>query len=181
MAARHLQQFGHRVVVFLPKPGSKEIYKRLRKQCENAEIEILQSEDEFVGAWRDGKGFDVVMDAIFGEEDDHRTVVCHTLTSPHVGFSFHPPVRPPFATLLRALQTSSTPVVSIDIPSGWDVEQGPRPLEDTDGAQIDVLDPEVLLSLTAPKRGVRRFRVKGWEGAKKTRYRHFLGGRFVPP
>lgn len=91
------------------------------------------------------------------------------------GFSFHPPVRAPFATLLRSLQSSSTPIVSIDIPSGWDVEQGPQPLEDVDGQAIDVLDPEVLLSLTAPKKGVQVFGEKG-----KKEYRHFLGGRFVP-
>lgn len=66
VAARHLQQFGHHVVVFLPKAGSKDIYKRLRKQCGNAAIEVLEKEEDFVGAWKDGKGFDVVMDAIFG-------------------------------------------------------------------------------------------------------------------
>ena len=44
---------------------------------------------------------------------------------------------------------------------GWDVEQG-----NTSGIQ-----PEVLVSLTAPKMCARLFRGK----------RHFLGGRFVPP
>ena len=44
---------------------------------------------------------------------------------------------------------------------GWDVEQG-----NTSGIQ-----PEVLVSLTAPKMCARLFKGK----------RHFLGGRFVPP
>lgn len=44
---------------------------------------------------------------------------------------------------------------------GWDVEQG-RP---------DGLQPDMLISLTAPKKSASLFR---------GRY-HFLGGRFVPP
>jgi len=53
-------------------------------------------------------------------------------------------------------------VASIDIPSGWDVEQG-------DIHNIGIM-PEVLISLTAPKKCAILF--KGRE--------HWLGGRFVP-
>jgi hypothetical protein len=70
-------------------------------------------------------------------------------------------------------------VVSVDIPSGWDVENGPTVRDvdqkgeqkDAEGGQYKVpaLMPDVLISLTAPKLGVKAF--KG---------RHFLGGRFVP-
>jgi NAD(P)H-hydrate epimerase len=49
----------------------------------------------------------------------------------------------------------------VDIPSGWDVENGPQ-----EGC---IEDPEVLISLTAPKLCAKHF--KG---------RHFIGGRFVP-
>lgn len=85
---------------------------------------------------------DVVLDAIFG-------------------FSFQPPVRAPFDAALPLLAQSGLPIVSVDIPSGWNVERG-----NVDGVG---LDPDVLVSLTAPKEGVR-----GFAG------RHFLGGRFVP-
>ena len=54
-------------------------------------------------------------------------------------------------------------MVAIDIPSGWHVEQG-----DDAG---DGLRPEMLVSLTAPKRAAARF------GGPH----HYLGGRFVPP
>lgn len=91
---------------------------------------------------------DVVLDAIFG-------------------FSFKPPVRPPFDQVLSLLTESKLPIVSVDIPSGWDVESG-RP-SGGEGKRVDALDPDVLVSLTAPKEGVREFRG-----------RHFLGGRFVP-
>ena len=57
-----------------------------------------------------------------------------------------------------------TPIVSVDVPSGWDVENG-RP-----GNKSICLEPETLISLTAPKITASKF-----HGA------HFLGGRFVPP
>jgi NAD(P)H-hydrate epimerase len=95
------------------------------------------------------------------------------------GFSFRSPVRPPFDKVLPLLHQSGLPIVSVDIPSGWDVELGPIELTrktENDGQEKAVdesgfkwLEPEVLISLTAPKEGVRAF--KG---------RHFLGGRFVP-
>jgi NAD(P)H-hydrate epimerase len=98
---------------------------------------------------------DVVLDAVFG-------------------FSFKPPVRAPFDEVLSLLTQSKLPIVSVDIPSGWDVESGrpPDPLPGTSGSgerKVDALDPDVLISLTAPKEGVREYRG-----------RHFLGGRFVP-
>ena len=85
---------------------------------------------------------DVILDAIFG-------------------FSFKPPIRPPFDEILPILNSARLPIVSVDIPSGWDVENG-----NVLGVGIR---PNVLISLTAPKEGVKDFRGK-----------HFLGGRFVP-
>ena len=98
---------------------------------------------------------DVILDAVFG-------------------FSFKPPVRAPFDEVLPLLTRSKLPIVSVDIPSGWDVEGGrpSGPLPGTSGSgekRVDALDPDVLISLTAPKEGVREYRG-----------RHFLGGRFVP-
>lgn len=72
------------------------------------------------------------------------------------------------------MKSSSLPIVSIDIPSGWSVEDGPQPLytepnEKGDSEPVETFEPEVLVSLTVPKKGVQGF--KG---------RHWLGGRFVP-
>ena len=82
------------------------------------------------------------------------------------GFSFkldpERGIRAPFDGILAALATASAPVLSVDIPSGWDVEAGPQ------GG--DALTPDALISLTAPKLCATHFRG-----------RHFLGGRFVPP
>lgn len=64
----------------------------------------------------------------------------------------------------QALSPSKAPppIVSVDIPSGWDVEAG-----DTTQQGIQ---PAMLVSLTAPKLAAR-----GFQGV------HYLGGRFVPP
>lgn len=90
------------------------------------------------------------------------------------GFSFHPPLRRPFDRILTLLQTSPAPILSVDIPSGWDVERGRQKLETEpdDQGKVEVIEtfvPDTLISLTAPKEGVRDY--KG---------RHWLGGRFVP-
>lgn len=89
------------------------------------------------------ENFDIVVDAVFG-------------------FSFHPPVRPEFQELLNTLRKVSTVLCSIDIPSGWDVETGPPEKG---------LQPDLLISLTAPKKCAEYFNGKF----------HYLGGRFVPP
>jgi hypothetical protein len=115
--------------------------KRLKTQCENMKIPIILPSSE-TDTLRDALSCsDVILDAIFG-------------------FSFKPPVRSPFDSALPLITASKLPVVSVDIPSGWDVENG-------NDAGVG-LEPDVLISLTAPKEGVRKY--KG---------RHFLGGRFV--
>ncbi|KAI6042306.1 YjeF N-terminal domain-like protein [Pisolithus marmoratus] len=142
VAARHLAMFGYQPVVYMPKLGSKDIYKRLHQQCDNMDITTLASDVSALEAALPTTH--VILDAIFG-------------------FSFQGPVRAPFDAVLDRIQGSGKPIVSVDIPSGWDVERGP----DVDGCTV--IRPAVLVSLTAPKEGAREFRG-----------RHFLGGRFVP-
>ncbi|XP_053561172.1 NAD(P)H-hydrate epimerase [Bombina bombina] len=76
------------------------------------------------------------------------------------GFSFKGAVREPFGNILNTLKHITIPIASVDIPSGWDVEKG-----NPDGIQ-----PDMLISLTAPKKSALHF---------NGRY-HYLGGRFVP-
>lgn len=124
--------------------------KRLQQQTENLSIPSLSTIPQLQDSLKET---DVILDAIFG-------------------FSFSGPVRPPFDDVLSLIVTSKLPKISIDIPSGWDVEKGPvqREVANTEGKKVEeVLMPDVLVSLTAPKQGV-----KGYKG------RHFLGGRFVP-
>jgi hydroxyethylthiazole kinase-like uncharacterized protein yjeF len=116
-----------------------DVVQRLHKQCQNMDIPTLPTSENTLSTALASS--DVVLDAIFG-------------------FSFQPPVRTPFNAALPLLARAGIPIVSVDIPSGWDVERG-------DAAGLG-LHPDVLVSLTAPKEGVRAFTG-----------RHFLGGRFV--
>ncbi|KIY71990.1 YjeF N-terminal domain-like protein [Cylindrobasidium torrendii FP15055 ss-10] len=142
VAARHLSLFGYEPTIYMPKPGSKDIYKRLTTQSDNMKIETIPPSADVEPLKKALASSDVILDAIFG-------------------FSFKGPVRAPFDSALKLITESRLPIVSVDIPSGWDVEGG-KVLDEG-------LDPDVLISLTAPKEGVRAF-----QG------RHFLGGRFVP-
>ncbi|KAL0076174.1 YjeF N-terminal domain-like protein [Phycomyces blakesleeanus] len=140
VAARHLYHFGYKPSLYYPKQPNKDLYQRLVKQCQNLGVPVYES--AFVSHLNEA---DVVIDSVFG-------------------FSFHGnQVREPFKEIVQAFQTTSLPIVSVDIPSGWDVEKGP--------SGEATFQPDVLVSLTAPKICAEFFKGK----------HHFLGGRFVPP
>ena len=120
VAARHLNHFGvDRVEVVFPKQPGKPLFQNLVKQCEDLSIPVVKDMVD------DLARFDVVLDAVFG-------------------FSFYGVPRAPFDTILQDLEDTSVPLVSVDTPSGWHVEDGPTgPVK---------LKPDVLVSLTAPKK-----------------------------
>lgn len=156
VCARHLKLFGYEPTIICPKPGRGQLYQNLLTQCKKFEINII---DRVPNEPLSRLG-NLIVDSIFG-------------------FSFKPPNRnPDFAKLLTAMHSSSCdkiPLVSVDIPSGWNVEEGDTNLEKD---QIDIepelrlpaLEPDCLVSLTAPKLGSRHFRGRF----------HYLGGRFCP-
>ena len=143
VAARHLVHFGIDATIVYPKRSSKTHFINLVKQCEDMGISILDSIP------MDSKeGYDVIVDAIFG-------------------FSFHGTARrEPYGTAIANMvelqKENNSLLVSVDVPSGWDVDGG-----DLTGTNFY---PDVLISLTAPKLSAKQF--KG---------RHFVGGRFLPP
>ena len=57
------------------------------------------------------------------------------------GFSFKPPIRDTFMDVMNLMVETKVPIASVDIPSGWDVENGPS----DDGKSIS---PYLLISLT---------------------------------
>ncbi|XP_038238393.1 NAD(P)H-hydrate epimerase isoform X1 [Dermochelys coriacea] len=139
VCARHLKMFGYEPTVYYPKRPSKALFEGLTTQCQKMDIPLLS---EFPSeAMLIDELYGLVVDAIFG-------------------FSFKGAVREPFGSILRTLEQVTVPIASIDIPSGWDVEQG----------NPDSIQPDMLISLTAPKKAAQHF---------AGRY-HFLGGRFVP-
>lgn len=144
MAARHLVHFGFDATIVYPKRSPKQHFINLVKQCEDLDIPIL--DDVPIDSTQ---RFDSVVDAIFG-------------------FSFRSGgIREPFATaivnLVELQKKQDAVLVSVDVPSGWDVDGGDL----TGGANFH---PDVLISLTAPKLSARQF-----VG------RHYIGGRFLPP
>ncbi|XP_066965298.1 NAD(P)H-hydrate epimerase isoform X2 [Macrobrachium rosenbergii] len=142
VCARHLKLLGFSPKILYPKPTDKPLFNNLVNQCKMYDIPFVEGMPE---SGDFASNYQLVVDALFG-------------------FSFKPPVRPLFAPILEMLSKSSVPIASVDIPSGWHVENGP--VEGT-----EALSPDMLISLTAPKLCAKHF---------KGRY-HVLGGRFVPP
>jgi NAD(P)H-hydrate epimerase len=139
VAARHLAHFNVGCDIYLPKRKKEGHLDLLAKQCEALN-------QRFVGDLSSIGSYDVILDGIFG-----------------FSFDAKDGIRAPFDTAIAAVnEAPSVPVVAVDVPSGWHVEDGNTSKK---GMRCDV-----LVSLTAPK-ACARFH----QG------RHFLGGRFVPP
>ncbi|XP_074104799.1 NAD(P)HX epimerase [Cotesia typhae] len=138
VCARHLKLFGYHPEVYYPKKTTNKLYENLLHQCRENDILVI---DDVKGI-KDTQEYSVIVDGLFG-------------------FSFKPPVRFEFVPIVDLLKTTATPIFSIDIPSGWDVESGPPE---------EGIKPDTLISLTAPKICAKFFKGKF----------HYLGGRFVP-
>jgi len=147
VAARHLMHFGYQPTICYPKVGKTPLFKNLVKQCHDLDIPFLEVENVLQS---DGlSSYALIVDSLFG-------------------FSFKGPPQPPYQGLINAMASSSSshsrvpPVLSVDVPSGWDIELG-----DTFATGFV---PAAVISLTLPK-----ICMKGYHGV------HYIGGRFVPP
>ena len=170
VAARHLSLFGYHVSVLYPKHSKREEqkhYNKLVTQCLDVGVQFIDSMPSPDSNDPKDKTYDAVVDAIFG-------------------FSFRGEPREPFASILQTMiemqnhpqsnTRTCTQIISVDVPSGWNVDDGPTRRStsedgssDADSGQLKLV-PDVLVSLTAPK-----LCAKGFHG------RHFVGGRFLPP
>ncbi|CAG85818.1 DEHA2C02288p [Debaryomyces hansenii CBS767] len=147
VASRHLKIWGYDPVLFYPKKSTKnELYKNLLKQLQDLEIPEIENLEEIKSLLETPKSVKIIVDSLFG-------------------FSFKPPIRAPFDDLINYLSTNHSKIpdiVSVDIPSGWDVDKGP----------VDVdINSTMLISLTAPKPCSEHFLKEGRV--------HYLGGRFI--
>lgn len=146
VAARHLKLWkGYDPVIYYPKKTTKtNLYTNLVTQL--TQLEVPQIDDlSQVKRLISGGGVKLILDSLFG-------------------FSFKPPIREPFGDLIRFLSAEHQkipPIVSIDIPSGWDVDAGPLSDETN-------IKPTMLISLTAPK-----------PCSVNCDMVHYLGGRFI--
>ncbi|XP_034514028.1 yjeF N-terminal domain-containing protein 3 isoform X2 [Ailuropoda melanoleuca] len=143
VCARHLHMFEYEPTIFYPTRSLDLLHRDLTTQCEKMDIPFLSYLPTEVQLINDAYG--LVVDAVLG-----------------------PGVQPgeiggPCMRALATLKLLSIPLVSLDIPSGWDAETG-------GGDTEDGLRPDVLVSLAAPKRCAGRFSGR----------HHFVAGRFVP-
>lgn len=146
VCARHLKLWRHyEPVVFYPKRPQKDLYQRLTTQLQQLGVQQIETVEE-VKKLTAEPSLLVIVDSLFG-------------------FSFKPPVREPFNELIDHLASKHkeiAPIVAVDIPSGWDVDEGPQDVD---------IGASVLVSLTAPKPCANKFASPG--------KLHYLGGRFI--
>lgn len=144
VAARHLSHFGYSPALVIPKLAKAPLFQGLQRQLEQLGLPISTQ----VPSSEQMESYALVVDGIFG-------------------FSFKgwrgSGKDAPYDQAVKQLAELETPVVSIDIPSGWHVEDGP--------VEPPAISPQMLISLTAPKLCARHFRGES----------HYLGGRFVTP
>jgi len=150
VAARHLALYGFDSTVVYPAASTSSERAHIAKLAQQAEDNGVRFLDEFPSQDAKDGQYDVIVDAMFG-----------------FSFSADRGVSPPYDAILSDLITTAkaeqgTKIVSVDVPTSWDADKG------------DVLgtgfNPDVLISLTAPKLCAMDFTGK-----------HYVGGRFLSP
>ena len=141
VAARHLKHFGYKPTCVIPKPSTKDFYQNLMTQVRNLEIPIQSCIDDVVSTVP-------IVDAVFGFGFDSKSII-----------------KPPFDNVLKTMESmTDCPKISVDVPSGWDVDLG------NVGSPLSA--PAMLISLTAPKAFAKTL---------DDNVVHYLGGRgFIP-
>ncbi|XP_078234966.1 yjeF N-terminal domain-containing protein 3 isoform X2 [Pogona vitticeps] len=140
VCARHLRVFEYEPTIFYPKRSSNPLYRDFTTQCEKMDIPFLSYLPTEVQLISDA--YNLVVDAILGVEASLGELL------------------EPYCTILATLKQIQVPLISLDVPSGWDAETG----------SSDGISPDVLVSLAAPKQCATRFMGK----------HHLVAGRFLP-
>ncbi|XP_053153104.1 yjeF N-terminal domain-containing protein 3 isoform X1 [Hemicordylus capensis] len=138
--ARHLRVFEYEPTIFYPKRSPNPLYRDFTTQCEKMDIPFLSYLPAEVQLISDA--YNLVIDAMLGVESNLGDLA------------------ETYVSILSTLKQIRIPLVSLDIPSGWDVETGTS----------DGISPDVLVSLAAPKQCATRFMGK----------HHLVAGRFLP-
>ncbi len=167
VAGRHLKLFGYETVhILYPKRSNKQPhYDKLVIQCQDVGVEFINGDE--IPKKKKGEGEGDGGDEEYECEFEYYDAIIDSI----FGFSFQGVPREPFATILNDMMTmqkqqqksSKTKIISVDVPSGWHVDEG-------DINKSNFI-PDALISLTAPKNCAKLF----------TTGRHYVGGRFLPP
>ncbi|XP_041698545.1 yjeF N-terminal domain-containing 3 [Coregonus clupeaformis] len=138
--ARHLRMFDYMPTVYYPKRSTLALHQDFTVQCEKTDIPFLSylpAEVQLIN-----NAYNLVVDAIMGPETEPSDI------------------SEPYSSILLTLRHIRIPIASVDIPSGWDEEEG---------ANVDCINPTALISLMAPKKCA-----VGFSGT------HYLVGRTLP-
>lgn len=117
--AKYLHNSGSKVSISVPWNLKSEHLRRLLDQCIAFGVPVVPIEEAMQ------KQYDVGIDAIYG-------------------FGFRAPLREDVAKILHYMMTKCRTVVSIDVPTGWIVD-------DSNKDPDRILNPNILVSMTAPK------------------------------
>lgn len=143
VAARHLKMYGYDVQVVYPERKNVAPFRGLVTQLKNFDVPVN------LGMPGGKYGLGLIVDCAFG-------------------FNYKKPLRMPWELMLKQLTNpeffGDLPIVSVDVPLGWDVNRGPD-----EKSELPVLKPDMLMSLTCPK-----------GCAISHKGQHYLGGRFIP-
>jgi NAD(P)H-hydrate epimerase len=144
-AAILLKRAGYSPTVFRPKSSSALADIDVDSQLEASGVSFC----DFVPRTLDFY-YDIVVDALLG-----------------MGFDGED-LRSEYWGIFEVLLNTQLPLVSVDMPTGWDLDNGPRVVDVRAGT---FLQPELLVSLGVPKNGAKMF-----AGSF-----HYIGGRNTLP
>lgn len=139
VCARHLRIFEYEPTIYYPKRSVESIHQDFTVQCEKMDIPFLSYLPTEVQLVNDA--YNLIIDAVLGHDGDPKDI------------------KEPFSSILATLKQVKIPIASVDVPLGWDAEE----------VNKEGVNPEVLISLMAPKKCASSFSGK-----------HFLAGRFLP-
>eukprot|EP00177_Eucheuma_denticulatum_P000399 GFKZ01000690.1.p1 GENE.GFKZ01000690.1~~GFKZ01000690.1.p1 ORF type:complete len:340 (-),score=38.95 GFKZ01000690.1:1211-2230(-) len=139
--ALDLQKRGYVPAVYM---GDENKYADIRSVCEQHGLDVY----DFVPSTLEFY-FQVIVDAFLGTGYDGGDI------------------RPRFWNIYELLCSTRVAILSVDVPSGWDLRFGPREIDVTADTFVK---PEVLVSLGAPKECAKVF-----SGGY-----HFVAGRHLP-
>jgi NAD(P)H-hydrate epimerase len=99
VCARHLKLFGYCPSIYYPKRTERPLYQNLTTQCQAMAVPFLEDPPNAEALC---KNYSLLVDALFG-------------------FSFRPPIRAEFVSLVDTIKNSGVPLCIVDIPSVWDL------------------------------------------------------------
>ena len=130
VAAKHLHSLGYNVTIFLTAKDLKLTTKHQLNTLKKLQIQILTEKPNFTG-------FDLLIDSI-------------------LGYNLKGKVKEPTKSIIEAVNSSNTPIISLDLPSGLNPNTGE--------SEEVAIKASATLTLAAPKVGLMKSIAKSYTG-----------------